>query len=76
MGLFKQYIIKSSTEIKKTPEKIGDFFYNIEDNYKNWYPKDHNYFHWTKGNPLEVSSEISLLECTPVSGQVGLTDDQ
>ena len=62
MGLFKQFIIKSSTEINSTPEKIWDFFYNIEDNYKNWHPKDHNYFHWTKGNPLEIGSKIDSEE--------------
>lgn len=62
MGLFKHYIIKSSTEIKTTPEKVWGFFYNIEENYKNWHPKDHNYFHWTKGNPLEVGSKIDSEE--------------
>ncbi|MCD4746258.1 MAG: hypothetical protein K8R58_08160 [Bacteroidales bacterium] len=67
MGLFKQYIIKSSIKIKATPEKIWNFFYNIEDNYKNWHPKDHNYFHWTKGNPLEVGSEIDSEEIMDVA---------
>ena len=67
MGLFKQYTIKSSTKIKTTPEKIWDFFHNIEDNYKKWHPKDHNYFHWKKGRPLEVGSGFDSEET--VDGQ-------
>ena len=62
MKLFKKYIIKSSVEIKTTPEVVWDFFYKIEANYKNWHPKDHNYFRWTKGKPLEVGSEIDSEE--------------
>ncbi len=62
MGLFKQYVIKSSTEIETTPEEMWNFFYNIEANYKNWHPKDHNYFRWTKGNPLEIDSKFDSEE--------------
>lgn len=62
MGLFKQFIVKSSTEINSTPENIWNFLYKIEDNYKDWHPKEHKYFHWTKGNPLEVGSKFDSEE--------------
>ena len=62
MGLFKQYIIKSSIEIEIAPEEVWNFFYNIEANYKNWHLKDHNYFHWTKGRPLEIGSKFDSEE--------------
>ena len=34
MELFKKYMIESSVEIRTTPDKIWDFFYNLENNYK------------------------------------------
>jgi hypothetical protein len=62
MELFKKYIIESSVEIKTTPDKIWDFFYNLENNYKEWYPEEHHFFHWTKGEPLEIDSKFDSLE--------------
>jgi hypothetical protein len=62
MGLFTTYIIETVTEIKTTPEKIWEFFLNIERNYKAWHPEDHNYFRWIKGNPLETGSKVDAKE--------------
>lgn len=62
MELFKKYIIESSIEIKTSPDKIWDFFYNLEKNYKEWYPEEHHFFRWTKGKPLEIDSKFDSLE--------------
>ena len=56
MGLFKQFIIKSSLEINTTPMDVWNFFYQLESNYKKWHPTDYNNFRWTKGNSLEIGS--------------------
>jgi hypothetical protein len=48
MGLFKPFTVESVTEINTTPEKIWDFFLNIEKSYKRWHPECHNHFHWKK----------------------------
>ena len=48
MSLFKPLILSHSIEIKTTPEKIWDFFKNIELNYTTWHSEDHVKFHWTK----------------------------
>jgi hypothetical protein len=61
MGLFVDYIITSSTIIDGTPEQIWDFFYHIEKNYETWHD-DHDFWHWTKGDPLEVGSKIDSQE--------------
>ncbi len=58
MDLYKEFVLKHSIEIEAPPEKVWDFFYNIEKNYKIWHPRDHILFEWTKGNPLEVGSTI------------------
>ena len=57
MSLFKQLVLKNSIEIKTTPEKIWEFFTNLEKNYKAWHPKDHILFKWTKGKPMESGSK-------------------
>lgn len=62
MELFKKYIIESSVEIRTTPDKIWDFFYNLENNYKEWYPEEHHFFCWTKGESLEIGSKFDSLE--------------
>ena len=41
MTLFKQLVLRESIEIKTTPEKILEFFTNLEQNYKTWHPEDH-----------------------------------
>jgi len=56
MALFKQLVLKDSIEIKTTPEKIWEFFINLEKNYKTWHPEDHVLFQWTKGKPMESGS--------------------
>lgn len=56
MPLFKQLVLKDSIEIKTTPEKIWEFFANLEENYKTWHPEDHVVFKWTKGKPMETGS--------------------
>jgi len=56
MKLFKPIILSDSIEIKTTPEKIWEFFTNLERNYKAWHPKDHIVFKWTKGKPMESGS--------------------
>ncbi len=58
MGIYKEFILKHFIEIEVPPEKVWDFLYNIEMNYKIWHPVDHILFKWTKGNPLEVGSTI------------------
>jgi hypothetical protein len=58
MPLCKRLILKHSIEINTTPDKIWDFFKNIETNYQKWHPKDHIIFKWTEGKPLEVGSKI------------------
>ncbi len=62
MGMFKTFVVESSIEINAGPEKIWDFFYKIESNYKDWYPEEHHYFKWTKGKALEPGSKFDSLE--------------
>jgi uncharacterized protein YndB with AHSA1/START domain len=57
MNLFERLILKESTEINTTPEKIWEFFINLEKNYKSWHPKDHIIFKWTHGKPMETGSQ-------------------
>lgn len=56
MSLFSQLVLSDSVEIRATPEKIWEFFVNLEKNYKAWHPKDHILFKWTKGKPMETGS--------------------
>jgi uncharacterized protein YndB with AHSA1/START domain len=56
MGMFSQMILSDSVEINTTPEKIWEFFTNLEKNYKTWHPEDHILFKWTKGKPMESGS--------------------
>ena len=58
MKLFRQVVQKDTVEINTTPEKIWDFWANIDKNYKAWHPEDHILFRWTKGKPMEEGSEI------------------
>ena len=62
MVIFKKYIIKYSTEINTSPEKIWDFFYNLESNYQKWHPTDHQFFRWIRGKSLEVGSKFDSKE--------------
>ena len=56
MNLLKSLVLKDSIEIKTTPEKIWEFFSNLDKNYKTWHPKDHIIFRWTKGKPMTAGS--------------------
>jgi len=56
MSLFKQLLLKDSIEINTTPEKIWEFFKNLDKNYTTWHTKDHILFKWIKGEPLEEGS--------------------
>jgi len=56
MALFKQLVFEDSIEIRTSPEKIWEFFTNLEQNYKSWHPEDHVLFKWTKGEPLKEGS--------------------
>jgi uncharacterized protein YndB with AHSA1/START domain len=56
MSLFSQLVLSDSIEINTTPEKIWEFFTNLERNYKTWHPQDHVLFKWTKGKPMETGS--------------------
>ena len=56
MSLFKLFILEDSIEIKTTPEKIWEFFANLEQNYKSWHPEDHVLFKWTRGKPMTTGS--------------------
>lgn len=58
MALFKQLVLKGSIEIKTSPEKIWEFFSNLDKNYTIWHPEDHIVFRWTKGKPMEEGSHF------------------
>lgn len=58
MGLLEDVILKHSIDIKTTPEKIWEFFMNIEQNYETWHPEDHVLFRWKRGKPWEEGSVI------------------
>jgi len=44
MKLFKRLLLKDSMEISTTPEKIWEFFANLDKNYRAWHPGDHVLF--------------------------------
>ncbi len=46
MKILKDLILKHSIEIKTSPEKIWEYFSNLEQNYTSWHPKDHISFKW------------------------------
>ena len=56
MSLFTELALRDSIEIKATPERIWNFFTDLERNYKTWHPKDHVLFKWTEGRPMESGS--------------------
>ena len=56
MALIKQSVLKDAIDIRTSPEKIWEFFTNLEQNYKIWHPEDHVLFKWTKGEPLQEGS--------------------
>ncbi|MEW6103944.1 MAG: SRPBCC family protein [bacterium] len=54
-------IFKDTIEIKATPEKVFDWFANMEKNYKIWH-KDHKECRYLKGDSLEIGSVIYVEE--------------
>ena len=56
MPLFKPLILSHSIEINTTPEKIWEFFKDLDKNYTTWHPEDHIVFRWIKGKPMEEGS--------------------
>ena len=58
MGLLDPLLLKDSIEINTTPEKIWEFFVNLDKNYTIWHPQDYILFEWVEGNPLEKGSKF------------------
>jgi len=58
MALFEQIVLEDTIEINTTPDKIWEFWVNMDKNYKAWHPQDHILFRWTKGRPMEEGSTI------------------
>ena len=68
MALFEQIVLEDTVEINTTPDKIWEFWANMNINYKAWHPEDHILFQWTKGRPMEEGSKIYAEEV--VGGQL------
>jgi len=62
MASSKHLAIKDSIEIKTTPEKIWEFFTNLDKYYRDWHPEDHISFKWTGGKPLEEGSAFYAVQ--------------
>jgi hypothetical protein len=58
MGLLEKIVLKDTVEIDTTPDKIWEFWVNMDENYLDWHPKDHISFQWIKGRPMEEGSTI------------------
>ena len=58
MAFVKKLTLEDSVEIKTTPEKVWEFWANMDRNYKTWHPQDHILFRWVKGKPMEEDSTI------------------
>jgi uncharacterized protein YndB with AHSA1/START domain len=56
MPLCKRLLLSHSIDINTSPEKLWDFFKNLDKNYTTWHPKDHILFKWMEGKPLEEGS--------------------
>ena len=56
MGLFSQWVLTDEIEIKAAPEKIWEFFVNLEKNYIDWHPEDHKKFIWD-GEPMTTGTK-------------------
>jgi hypothetical protein len=44
--------------INTTPDKVWEFFMNMDKNYATWYPHEHVRWKWTKGKPFELGSTL------------------
>ena len=58
MAFIKKLTTQDSVEIETTPEKVWEFWADMDKNYKTWHPQDHILFRWTKGKPMEEGSTI------------------
>ncbi|MFC2045290.1 SRPBCC family protein [Chloroflexota bacterium] len=58
MKLFQQLVLEDTVEIKTPPEKIWEFWVNMDKNYQAWHPEDHILFRWTKGSPMAEGSRV------------------
>lgn len=58
MALFERIVLKDTVEIDTTPDRIWEFWMNMDKNYKSWHPQDHILFQWTRGKPMEEGSKI------------------
>ena len=60
MKLLEEITLENSIEIRTTPEKIFNFFYNLVDDesYRAWHPEDHVTLRWLKGKPWEEGSIV------------------
>jgi hypothetical protein len=56
---------RDKIEINTSPEKIFEWFSNLDKNFKSWHPKEHVECRYLKGNPLKEGSilyfEVYLL---------------
>jgi uncharacterized protein YndB with AHSA1/START domain len=60
MKLMEDVFLTDSIEIRTTPDKIFEFFYNLVDDasYRAWHPDDHVTLRWIKGSPWQEGSVI------------------
>ena len=58
MAFMKKLTTQDSVEIETTPEKVWEFWADMDKNYKTWHPQDHILFRWTKGKPMEEGSTM------------------
>ncbi len=60
MKLMEDVFLTHSIEIRTTPERIFEFFYNLVDDesYRAWHPDDHVAMSWTKGSPWQEGSVV------------------
>ena len=58
MALFERVVLKDTVEINTTPDRIWEFWVNMDKNYRSWHPQDHILFRWTRGKPMEQGSRI------------------
>lgn len=73
--IFDSFTLEDSIEIQALPEEIWRFFYNLEENYSAWHPREHVKFKWIKGNPMEMGSsfyaeEFALGDVKKYNGKV------
>ena len=59
MKLLEDVVLTESVEIRTTPEKIFDFFLQLDDaRYRAWHPGDHVTFRRLRGEPWEEGSVV------------------